>query len=150
MKLIWLDHTSVELLVTDHDAFLIFSRVEPSVNIETFLGGGVPDQLHDDFECLQGLGLPVSRDVTEQPIGNAGLVERGFIGEVDHVSFGGLLPGFLSAFTSIRSINRNRILVRFLPLSPRFPHDFEDRQLFAAKWLGATRPIRVQESRSSR
>src|SRR5713101_9743042 len=68
VKLVSGDVKSLEFLIADFDASRIGVGVLDGRDDQSFLGGGMRDELNDRFKRDQGLGTPVDGDVREEPM----------------------------------------------------------------------------------
>ena len=68
MKLVSGDVKSFEFLIADFDADRIGVGVLNGSDDQSFLGGGLRDELNDRFKRDQRLGTPVEGDVGEEPM----------------------------------------------------------------------------------
>src|SRR5436305_13727945 len=68
VKLVSGDVKSLEFLIADFDASRIGVGVLDGRDDQSFLGGGMRDELNDRFKRDQGLGTPVDADVRGEPM----------------------------------------------------------------------------------
>src|SRR5919108_5848491 len=68
MGLVRLQSDGLHLLVGYRHAFLIFSRIQPHLYLESGLGSRTANQVHHRLVTLQGLALPVQTDIGEHPM----------------------------------------------------------------------------------
>ena len=70
MKFMWLDVQGGHLLIRDFYFPRIFPLVQLCFDLESGLGFGGPDQLHDDLMTDERPPSPVHTDVREKPVLN--------------------------------------------------------------------------------
>ena len=68
VKIVSGDVKSLEFLIAHFDASRIGLGVLDGSDDQSFLGGGMRDELNDRFKRDQGLGTPVDGDVREEPM----------------------------------------------------------------------------------
>ena len=57
-----------EFCIGDFASFFVLAGVEFGVDLQAGLGGGVADEVDDDFVGLQRFAAPVAGDMAEQPM----------------------------------------------------------------------------------
>src|SRR5713101_319283 len=68
VKIVSVDVKSLEFLIAHLDASRIGVGVLDGSDDQSFLGGGMRDELNDRFKRDQGFGTPVDGDVREEPM----------------------------------------------------------------------------------